>query len=139
MALDGGYYGSFEHAMANLAIGRRQGEEEGYKKGFSEGYNKAIQEANQRIAELTAALDREVKQSNMHVTFAAPARAVLSALIRENPDHAAYIRAMFRNEYIAEVQDSLSKGQISVPPEQHPDAATFMPKARQFILEALQG
>ncbi len=142
MALDGGYYGSFEHAMANLATGRRQGEEDGYKKGFSDGYNKALQEANQRIAELQAqyqaALDHEVMMGNMLNTVFSPAKDVLRVLMQGDSEHAQQIRAMFRNGYRAKSQDSLNKGYIPAALEHSDAAAKEMPMARQFLLEALQ-
>lgn len=46
MALDGGYYGSLNHALAKFDEGRfygkQEGQREGYEQGFSEGYNAAI-------------------------------------------------------------------------------------------------
>ncbi len=142
MALDGGYYGSFEHAMANLAIGRRQGEEDGYKKGFSEGYNKALQEANQRIAELQAqyqaALDHEVVMGNMKIAFMAPAIHVLGSLMRSPNELGQHIRSTFRDHYVANVRESLNKELIPVAPELSTEFAQEMPRTRQFLLEVLQ-
>lgn len=147
MALDGGYYGSHEHAMANLYIGRRQGREQGHEEGYKEGhadgynqgYNQAMAEAQQHIQQLQAELNRQVTIGNMHVAFAAPARETLTTLIEENPDYAPYIRALFRDRYIAEVQDSLANQYLFVAPENDPASMQIMPRARQFILDAMAG
>lgn len=46
MSLDGGYYGSVDHAIANLQRGRRQGRNEGLKLGRQEGYQQGYDEGH---------------------------------------------------------------------------------------------
>lgn len=111
MALDGGYYGSFDHAIANLEVGRRQGAEQGLAEGFAEGrlagWNEAVRAGN-------AALKKQIEFTNQHIADKAALQAQLAQQQRLIDELAARIVELEReNATLRGESEQLRQGESS--------------------------
>lgn len=88
MSGDQGYFGSFEHANANLHIGRElglsQGFEEGFKQGYSEGWEAAIAVGNVEIKKQMEFTRQHIAEKNRIMTQLAEQKANIARLEKEN-------------------------------------------------------
>jgi flagellar biosynthesis/type III secretory pathway protein FliH len=88
MSGDGGYFGSFEHANANLHIGRELGIslgfDEGFKQGYSEGWEAGIAAGNVEIKKQMEFTRQHIAEKNRIMAQLAEQKAKIVTLEEEN-------------------------------------------------------
>lgn len=85
---DGGYFGSFEHANANLHIGRElgisQGFDEGFEQGYSAGWEAGVAAGNVEIKKQMEFTRQHLAEKNKIMAQLAEQKARITKLEEEN-------------------------------------------------------
>lgn len=126
----GGAGRDVQHADLNAAVATLQN---------ANRLKDATIEAMEKQFQSTSAQSRiNTKQYHRALVFMRAAQGVLEEFVDEDTPEAEFIREQFVSRYQQQVAQSLSDGDIDVPPELDEAFQRLLPGTQQFILDMLQ-
>lgn len=129
-----------------VARGRNLGRDEGFQQGRNAGWNQAVRQANQVIEQqqqMIEDLQQQVQarvdmdQYNQRALLGRVYFDTIETLIREYPDIRKAVLRAFKQHYLRDTEESLTRGTLRCAPHRSDAFLSRAPLTSRFIQEAL--